>query len=111
MSSEATCFCVFITQFEDNRNSFAVSSHCISTEAPEGLYRLLSIYRIRDPTQEAVFQNAGTVSGSVKLTLSEMKTGVLTRYALYFHRQLAFSFCCLARLKSGVYKRCSEQVS
>ena len=29
MSSEATCFCVFITQIEDNRKSFVVSSHFI----------------------------------------------------------------------------------
>jgi len=112
MSREVTCFCVFATQLEDNRNSFAVSSrYTISTEAPEAMYRLLSIDRIRDPTQEAFFQNARTLSGSVRLTLSELHTGSLTCWALYFHRQLAFSFCCLARLKSGIYKRFSEQVS
>jgi len=109
MSREATCFYVFITQNYDNHNSFAVSS--ILTESPEAIYRLLSIDRIRDPTQEAVFQNAGTFSGSVKLTLSELNTDVLTCRVLFFHKQLAFNFCCLARLKSGIYKRFSEQVS
>jgi len=111
MSREATCFCVFITHIKDNQKSFAVSSHYISTEAAEGMYRLLSIYRIRDPTQEAVFQIAGTASGSVKLTLSELNTGVLTYRALFFYRQLAFCFCCRARLKSGIYKRFSEHVA
>jgi len=89
MSREATCFCVFITQNEDNRNSFAVSSHYIQTDAPEGMYRLLSIDQIRDPTQEAVFQNAGTVSGSVKLTLSEMHTGVLNMLGFIFPQAIS----------------------
>ena len=62
----------------------------------KGCNRLLSIDRIRYPTQEAVFQTVRTVSGSVKLKLSELNTDVLTCLALFFHRQLAFNFCCLA---------------
>jgi hypothetical protein len=88
-----------------------VSSHYISAKAPEAMYRLLSIYRIRDPTQEAVFQNARTVPGSVKLTLGELNTCVRTWWAVFFHRQLAFNFCCLAWLQSGIYTIFSEQVS